>query len=77
MQKKIAELEKKVTALEQKVAELSSQKPVKPKVKRAATKYNTFMSTESKKIREEQPGIKQADVMQEVASRWKQSKQNE
>ncbi|KAK1831188.1 SprT-like family-domain-containing protein [Podospora conica] len=45
------------------------------KVKKGPTEYQVFMKEEMKRVREENPGILQKEVMGIVASRWKEERE--
>lgn len=46
------------------------------KVQRAPTEYNLFVQSESKKIREKNPGIKAHEVMKKCGEAWQALKAN-
>lgn len=72
LQKQINALQKQIANLEKRISSFETKG--KPKVKREPSEYNRFMSTEGPKIKAQNPGIKQADVMKLVAQKWREQK---
>ena len=75
LSEEVSELRQRVVNLEKIVSQLSNGNPkLKPKVKREPSAYNKFMSEELKKLKFDNPGVKQADLMKMVATKWKEAK---
>lgn len=74
------ELKSKLSAATSTVINTEVPSSVETNVKKAQrlpTKYNLFVRDESKKIREQNPGIKAPDVMKKCGEVWKAQKEEQ